>query len=295
MSSNTNSKSEPNSDSSSAYDDSQGSDSPQPNADSSFFEDANWSYGRFENSNHDPNSDLDWSHEFPSEFNATANFESYTDIDQSHVPITKPSADSSSNAHLTPMQDHRELGANFFPNSDSGSRAAHGYASSPNPDQDWKYNFTQELADPNWHLRRTDAIQNESQNQKLLGELPIPTCTLCGSIFPQAVDLDTHIHDVHPIHRCEVCEREFTSADALERHVEKSLKCSPGMSDSLFCAICGERFENWVEKNGHHWKVHVKQDSRPKNPGAVLQSPLSDAQQEAYLNHYASQRKEMGK
>lgn len=58
------------------------------------------------------------------------------------------------------------------------------------------------------------------------------------------------------------------------------------MRDSSACPVCGEKFENWAEKNRHHWKVHVKQDIRPAGTESGKEAPMTDDEYKLYLRHF---------
>ncbi|KAH7413340.1 hypothetical protein BKA64DRAFT_771420 [Cadophora sp. MPI-SDFR-AT-0126] len=112
------------------------------------------------------------------------------------------------------------------------------------------------------------------------------TCPLCQKTFTKQRDFNSHVRNAHTSHNCPTCDRQYSSAHFLQEHIDTSLDCSPAVRASSACPVCGERFENWAEKNRHHWKVHVKQDIRPNDRIGKEEAPMTEEEYQLYMHYF---------
>ncbi|PVH82978.1 hypothetical protein DL98DRAFT_529923 [Cadophora sp. DSE1049] len=216
----------------------------------------------YNSSSNSPSSGQDWSGNYNSGVESESSY--FDDATWSH----SPSPDSNS-------EQYRSYGSSANLNTDSNSNSNSNTTSTSAPvldDQNWTFYWSEDL------LPATRTPSDRTYGAR--------TCPLCQQTFSKQRDFDSHIRNAHSSHNCPTCHRQYSSAHFLREHINNSLECSPAVRASSACPVCGERFENWAEKNKHYWKVHVKQDIRPSDRHGGEELLMTEEEYQLYLHHY---------
>ena len=125
----------------------------------------------------------------------------------------------------------------------------------------------------------------DAMAEKISTPNPDLTCSACGRVFTQSVNLKRHVRRVHTKdlpYTCEICHKCFASTDMLQRHkkthnkgkVHECSKCGKTFSrkDNLtrhlnthseravektyICNLCQETFHNIFPFQAHQRDVH---------------------------------------
>ncbi|KAK9869614.1 hypothetical protein WA026_003360 [Henosepilachna vigintioctopunctata] len=99
---------------------------------------------------------------------------------------------------------------------------------------------------------RKSMIKKIKKEEEEIGEFPCPSCQ---EIFSKMSILEKHASDLHPglkVHKCEVCQKGFSRANHLKRHL-----LSHSVEKPHICEICTKCF-NRKDHLTQHLKLHLK-------------------------------------